>query len=59
MPTRIAVGLLMQESNSFSPLPTTVETFESYYVYRGDELLTRYGEARAEVPGFLSVLAAD
>jgi microcystin degradation protein MlrC len=58
MPPRIAVGLLMQESNSFSPLPTTVETFESYYVYRGDELLTRYGEARTEVPGFLSVLAA-
>lgn len=46
----------MQESNSFSPLPTTVETFESYYVYRGDELLTRYGDARTEVPGFLSVL---
>jgi len=57
MPPRIAVGLLMQESNSFSPLPTTVETFESYYVYRGDELLTRYGEAGTEVPGFLSVLA--
>jgi microcystin degradation protein MlrC len=59
MPPRIAVGLLMQESNSFSPLPTTVETFESYYVYRGDELLSRYGEARTEVPGFLSVLAAE
>lgn len=57
MPPRIAVGLLMQESNSFSPLPTTVETFESYYVYRGDELLTRYGAARTEVPGFLSVLS--
>lgn len=59
MPQRIAVGLLMQESNSFSPLPTTVETFESYYVYRGDELLTRYGDARTEVPGFLSVLAGQ
>ena len=57
MPPRIAIGLLMQESNSFSPLPTTVETFESYYLYRGNELLTRYGDARTEVPGFLSVLA--
>jgi microcystin degradation protein MlrC len=56
MPPRIAIGLLMQESNSFSPLKTTVETFESYYLYRGDELLTRYGDARTEVPGFLSVL---
>lgn len=57
MSPRIAIGLLMQESNSFSPLPTTVETFKSYYLYRGDELLTRYGDARTEVPGFLSVLA--
>jgi microcystin degradation protein MlrC len=57
MPPKIAIGLLMQESNSFSPLPTTVETFESYYLYRGDELLTRYGNARTEVPGFLSMLA--
>jgi len=57
MPPRIAIGLLMQESNSFSPLPTTIETFESYYLYRGDELLTRYGDARTEVPGFLSMLA--
>ncbi len=56
MVPRIAVGLLMQESNSFSPLPTTVETFESYYLYRGDEILTRYGDARTEVPGFLAVL---
>lgn len=58
MPPRIAIGLLMQESNSFSPLKTTVETFESYYLYRGDEILTRYSDARTEVPGFLSVLAA-
>lgn len=54
---RIAIASIMQESNSFSPLPTTVETFESYYIYRGDEILTRYGEARTEVPGFLAVLA--
>jgi microcystin degradation protein MlrC len=53
---RIAVGSLMEEANSFSPIPTTVATFESYYVYRGDELLTRYGDARTEVPGFLAVL---
>lgn len=53
---RIAIASLMQESNSFSPLPTTVATFESYYVYRGDEILTAFGDARTEVPGFLSVL---
>ncbi|MBV9221433.1 MAG: M81 family metallopeptidase, partial [Methylobacteriaceae bacterium] len=47
----------MQESNSFSPLSTTVETFASYYLLRGNEILTGYGAARTEVPGFLAVLA--
>jgi microcystin degradation protein MlrC len=54
---RIAIASLMQESNSFSPLPTTIETFESYFIHRGAEILTGYGEALTEVPGFLSVLA--
>ena len=58
MPPRIAVASLMQESNSFSPLPTTVETFESYYLLRGEAILSGYGGARTEVPGFLDVLAA-
>jgi microcystin degradation protein MlrC len=56
MPPRIAVASLMQESNSFSPLATTIETFESYFILRGDEILTGYGGARTEVPGFLDVL---
>ena len=56
MPARIAIASLMQESNSFSPLPTTVETFESYYLLRGDEILSGYGDARTEVPGFLTAL---
>src|SRR5882672_2226746 len=53
---KIAIASLMQETNSFSPLPTTVATFESYYLLRGPELLTGYGEARVEVPGFLATL---
>ncbi|MFO1057405.1 MAG: M81 family metallopeptidase [Dongiaceae bacterium] len=55
---KIAIASLMQETNSFSPLPTTVATFESYYLLRGQELMTGYGEARVEVPGFLAVLDA-
>ena len=52
MPPRIAVGLLMQESNSFSPLPTTVETFESYYVYRGDVQLVTARLYRGQTTNF-------
>jgi microcystin degradation protein MlrC len=53
---RIAVGQIFQESNTFSPRPTTLETFESVYLWRGNELLSAFGEARVEIPGFLSVL---
>ncbi|MEJ1960871.1 MAG: M81 family metallopeptidase [Gammaproteobacteria bacterium] len=57
MSQRIAVGLLMQESNSFSPIATTVETFEHYYLRRGDEVLAPdFEQAHTEVHGFLSVL---
>ena len=54
---RIAVAALSQETNTFLPVPTEIADFEDFYLYRGDELLTRFGPARVEVPGFLSVLA--
>jgi microcystin degradation protein MlrC len=55
--TRVAIGSFMQETNTFSPCPTTVEDFAAYYLHRGDDILTGYGAARLEVPGFLHVLA--
>ncbi|MDR3537948.1 MAG: M81 family metallopeptidase [Acetobacteraceae bacterium] len=54
---RIAVGSLMQETNTFVPFRTTVDTFNAYYLRRDAELLTGFGSARVEIPGFLSVLA--
>ena len=53
---RIAVGSIMQESNSFVPFQTTLETFESVYIHTGSAVLTGFGSAKVEVPGFLSVL---
>ena len=55
---RIAVGCFMQETNTFSPTPTTVADFEAHYLRRGADVVTGYGTARVEVPGFLSVLTA-
>jgi microcystin degradation protein MlrC len=52
---RIAIASLMQETNTFSPIPTTIEVFETYYVLRGDELLDGYGPAKVEVPGALGI----
>lgn len=57
MSRRIAVGLLMQESNSFSPLATTVATFEHYFLHRGAEIFSPdFERAHIEIHGFLSVL---
>ncbi len=53
---RIAVGSLFQESNTFSPRPTTIESFEAVYLWRGDEMFTKLRTARIEIPGILSVL---
>jgi len=47
---RIAIAGFMQETNSFVPFTTTVQTFEEQYYHRGDELLTAFGSARLEIP---------
>jgi microcystin degradation protein MlrC len=54
---RIAIGSLMQETNTFAPISTTLDTFRDYYLLYGDELFTGYNDAQVEVPAFLHVLA--
>lgn len=53
---RIAIGQIVQETNSFSPVPTTLKTFESVFLRRGDEMFSGFGDSRIEVPGFLAIL---
>lgn len=53
---RIAIGQFCQESNTFSPQPSTLETFQSVCLKRGDEVLTAFGDSRVEVPAFLATL---
>lgn len=55
---RVAVASMIQETNSFSPIPTTTALFRSYYMLRGEELETGYGNARVEVPAILATLRA-
>ena len=33
--TRVAIGSLMQETNTFVPFPTTLRTFEAFYLHAG------------------------
>ncbi len=56
---RIAIGSLMQETNTFVPFKTDMETFRSVYLHRGEAMLTGFGTARVEVPAFLDVLRAN
>ena len=55
---RVAIAEMKQETNSFVPFRTTVETFRDQYLFRGVEMLTGYGAERSEVPGMLDVLHA-
>jgi microcystin degradation protein MlrC len=53
---RIAVGSLMQETNTLVSFKTSVATFESFYLHRGQAMLTGYGASRVEVPAMFAVL---
>lgn len=52
---RIAVASLQQESNTFAPVPCTVQTFADDYLFEGRALLDLRGTA-TEIGGFLDVL---
>jgi microcystin degradation protein MlrC len=56
---RVAIASVMQETNTFVPFSTDLETFGTYYLRRGAELIHGFGSARVEVPGFLSGLRAS
>jgi len=53
---RIAIAEFKQETNTFVPFTTTLQTFEEQYLHRGDALLTAFGKARLEIPGALDAL---
>lgn len=52
---RIAIGQLWQESNTFNPLPTTLQDFEHFGVLRGDDLVAGMADT-SELGGFIQSL---
>src|SRR5262245_20658649 len=52
---RVAIGEIKQESNSFSPLLTTLDSFRDGYLLFGEEIGARLRNTNAEVAGFLSL----
>lgn len=55
---RIAVAELAQETDSFSPLRAGIDEFESYGLFRGNEILERMRDA-GPIGGLLEVVAAQ
>ena len=54
---RVAIASYGQETSSFSPLPTTLETFALYGLYQGEEILTKCRQVGA-IGGFLAATEA-
>ncbi len=54
---RIAVAQLRQETNSFSPVLTTMEDFMASGIYRGPAVLEYAREGDDELSGFLAAVA--
>jgi microcystin degradation protein MlrC len=56
---RIAVGSVMQESNTFSPVHSDLEFFKADYLVAGEAMVSYAGRARIEISGFFDTLATE
>ena len=56
---RIAIGAVLQETNTFSPVPSTLDHFRGVYYCEGEDLRTRLLDSSTEISGFYDVLEAD
>ena len=52
---RIAVGCIGHETNTFSPVATTLDNFKKGSYHRGDEIITAFRGTRTITGGFLDV----
>jgi microcystin degradation protein MlrC len=50
--TRVAVAEIKQEANTFSPVPTTLDTFRSEHLLEGPDILEALAGTNTEVRGF-------
>ncbi len=52
---RIAVGCIGHETNTFSPVITTIDNFKKGSYHRGDEIISAFRDTRTITGGFLDV----
>src|SRR5215212_9391048 len=56
---RIAIGNIVQESNSFSPVPGSWDHFPAGHLLRGADVITQRAGTRTEVGGAIDVATAQ
>ena len=62
---RIAIGLIQQETNTFSPIKTNIESFANGYLWQGYEILKHLSQTsteldtNTELAGFLSMAIVE
>ncbi len=54
---RIAVGCIGHETNTFSPVTTTIDNFKKGSYHRGDEIIAAFRGTRTITGGFLDIAA--
>ncbi|MFW6076065.1 MAG: M81 family metallopeptidase, partial [Chloroflexota bacterium] len=57
MPTRIAIGMISHETNTFSPVPTTLESFaeQRFGIVEGADIPERMNGTKTGIGGFLEI----
>lgn len=53
---RIYISGIIQETNTFSPIATDMESFERGYIFKGDEIFTELSDTNTEINGFFEYL---
>lgn len=56
---RIAIGSIVQESNSFSPVPGSWDHFPPGHLLRGDEVIAQRAGTRTEIGGAIMVAGEE
>lgn len=56
---RIAIAEVGQETSSFSPVLTTLDTFRQYGLYEGDEVVHKRSEGTGAIAGLFAAARAD
>jgi microcystin degradation protein MlrC len=56
---RVAIGSIMHEANTFSPVPTLLSDFERGGIHTGGDIVTSLADVNCEMAGFMDILTEE